>query len=365
MNMFDVVYQKALKPIFFRLDPEIVHNRMIRLGAALGKWSVTRAVVRRAFFYRHHALQTTVAGIHFDNPVGLAAGFDKNARLYNILPEVGFGFAELGSITGEPCAGNPKPRLFRLPQDKSILVNYGLYNEGSAAISQRLAHVHFQIPVGFSVAKTNEKLLSTEAGIMDYRKAYLRMHPLGAYTTINVSCPNTVDGQTFGHPENLAPLLSVLAKERHLKQIFIKIKPDMSQQQLSEIVGIVEQHSWVTGFIISNLTMHREGLSKSKEELDQLSPKGGLSGMPVQKRSNDTITFVRKQTNKIIIGCGGIFSGKDAYEKIKRGASLIQLVTGMIYEGPGVIGKINRELVDLLHKDGFGNISEAVGEAKK
>ncbi len=362
--IFDKIYQSALKPVFFRIDPEKVHERVTRTGVLLGKHAAGRALVRRMFYFRHHALQTTVAGIKFENPIGLAAGFDKNARLYNILPEVGFGFAELGSVTGEPCAGNPKPRLFRLPEDKSIIVNYGLYNDGSEAISQRLTDVHFRIPIGFSVAKTNDPSLDTESGIQDYRKAYVRMHPLGSYTTINVSCPNTSDGQTFGHPENLAPLLKTIAREKHIKPIFIKIKPDMNQQQLLEIVDIVEQHPWVTGFIISNLTMHREGLSKSREELDRISPKGGLSGMPTRERSNETIRFVNKHTGKLIIGCGGIFSGKEAYEKIKLGASLVQLVTGLIYEGPGVVGKINRELVDLMHKDGFGNIEEVV-EAHK
>ncbi|MBI4441721.1 quinone-dependent dihydroorotate dehydrogenase [Candidatus Woesearchaeota archaeon] len=358
MTVTDSIYKNVLKPVFFSMDPEDVHNRATRTGVMLSKSPLGRAAIRRLFYYRHHALQTTVAGIHFDNPVGLAAGFDKNARLYDILPDIGFGFAELGSITGEPCAGNPRPRLFRVPQEKSIIVNYGLYNEGCESISQRLAQTPFRIPIGFSVAKTNDPSLDTNAGIKDYIKAYRHMHALGAYTTINVSCPNTSDGQTFGHPENLAPLLQALVKERHEKPIFLKIKPDMNQQQLKEVIAIVEKHDWVTGFIISNLTMHREGLKVSKEELDRMSPKGGLSGLAVQQKSNDCIRFVHKNSSKLIIGCGGIFSGQDAYEKFKAGAVLVQLVTGLIYEGPGIISKINRELVDLLQRDGYSSISE-------
>ncbi len=358
--MIDLIYKNVLKPIFFREDPEKVHERITKTGVFLGNHALTRAIVRSMFYYKHHALQTTVAGIKFENPVGLAAGFDKNARLYNILPEVGFGFAELGSVTGEPCEGNSKPRLFRLPQEKSILVNYGLCNEGSLAISARHANTKFRMPIGFSVAKTNDPKLSTEEGIQDYRKAFIKMHPLGAYTTINVSCPNTCDGQTFGHPENLEPLLKTLSKETHLKPVFLKIKPDMNDKKLAEVIEIVEKHPWIAGFIISNLTNNREELKTTKQEIDKLSLKGGLSGLPVQKKSNEAIKFVHKNSDKLIIGCGGIFNGNDAYEKIKNGASLVQLVTGLIYEGPLIVSKINRELVDIIQQQGFSNINNLI-----
>ena len=360
----DLIYKKILKPLFFMADPEKVHNSATRTGMLLGATPVTRALVRALFTFKHPALETNVAGIHFANPVGLAAGFDKNARLHSILPEVGFGFAELGSMTGEPCAGNPKPRLFRVPAEKSIIVNYGLCSEGCEAIAKRIANTKFRMPVGFSVAKTNDPALDTAAGIADYAKAFRTMHPFGAYTTINVSCPNTSDGQTFGHPQNLAPLLDAIAKEAHVKPIFIKIKPDFSEAELLEVIKIVEKHDWVTGFIISNLTTHRDGLKTGKAELDALSPRGGLSGLPVQKRSNEAISFVHKHSRKIIIGCGGIFSGADAYEKIKRGASLVQLVTGLIYEGPGVVSKINKELVDLIQKDGYGRLADVIADVR-
>lgn len=356
------IYTKIMRPVLFRRDPEKVHNSATKIGILLGKSLHARALLRSMFVFKHPALRNTVAGINFKNPIGLGAGFDKNARLWNVLPEVGFGFAELGSITGEPCAGNPKPRLFRVPKEKSIIVNYGLYNEGSEAIAERMRAARFRIPIGFSVAKTNDPSLSTSEGIQDYRKAFLAMHPFGAYTTINVSCPNTSDGQTFGHPENLKPLLDAIKKEIQIKPVFLKIKPDMGKGTLKEVMAIVDKHPWVSGFIISNLTMHREGLKTSKEELDNLSPKGGLSGLPVREKATDAIRFVRKNSDKVIIGCGGIFTGKDAYEKIKSGASLLQLVTSMIYEGPWVVSKINRELVDLMQQDGYGGISEVIGE---
>ncbi len=352
------IYETTLKPVLFKFDPEKVHTRMIALGVLFGNSSVARSIVRRLFCFNHPALESRVAGIEFQSPVGLAAGFDKNAQLHAILPELGFGFAELGSITGEPCSGNPRPRLFRVPREKSIIVNYGLCNDGCEEIAKRLAGVQFRIPVGFSVAKTNIPL-SLEQGISDYQKAFRTMHPFGAYTTINVSCPNT-DGLTFGHPENLAPLLDVLAGEKHVKPVFLKIKPDMTNSQLAEIIQIVDKHDWVTGFIISNLTMHREGLGTSREELDKISVKGGLSGLPVQQKSNNAIKFVHKNSGKLIIGCGGVFTGKDAFDKLKNGAVLVQLVTGLIYRGPGVVASINRELVDIIQQNGFKNLPEFI-----
>lgn len=352
------VYTAMIRPVLFQRDPEIVHEQVTRLGVLLGRSPVSRGILRNIYSFKHEALRLTVAGIFFDNPLGLAAGFDKNARLHHVFPEIGFGFAELGSITGEPCAGNPKPRLFRVPQEKSIIVNYGLCNEGAEAISTRLTNVHFKIPIGFSVARTNNPKLMIVQGINDYLKAYRLMHPLGAYTTINVSCPNTPDDQSFGSLENLTLLLNALARERHLKPIFLKIKPDYTKAELRDIVALVDCHDWLTGLVLTNLTKNREGLQTSKEKLDQVSLMGGLSGLPTQQKSNEAVTFVHKHTDKVIIGCGGIFTGKDAYEKIKHGASLLQLVTALVYEGPGVISRINRELVDLLQKDGFRSIQD-------
>jgi len=229
-------------------------------------------------------------------------------------------------------------------------------NDGCVAISQCLQNKKFRIPIGLSVAKTNDPKLDTLAGIKDYIKAYRYMHSLGSYTTINVSCPNTVDGQTFGHPTNLKLLLNALAQERHERPIFIKIKPDFDEKQLLEIIHLTNAHDWITGFIISNLTTHRDGLNTSKQELDALSPQGGLSGLPTQKRSLEAIRFVHQHSKKIIIGCGGIFTGQDAIDKIKAGASLLQLVTSMIYEGPGVVAKIKREMVDIMHQENIMDI---------
>ena len=231
-------------------------------------------------------------------------------------------------------------------------------NDGCETISKRLENAKFRIPIGLSVAKTNDPKLDTIAGVKDYLKAYRHLHHLGSYTTINVSCPNTVDGMTFAHPQNLKLLLAALDNEKHEKPIFVKIKPDFEKKDLKEIVDIINSYDWITGVILGNLTTHREGLTISKEHLDKLSPKGGLSGLPTQKRSLDAIRFFHENSPKVIIGCGGIFTGQDAMDKLKAGASLLQLVTALIYEGPGVIGKINRELVELMQKENLGSIDE-------
>ena len=223
------LYTNIIRPVLFRRDPEDVHNVATKTGVLIGKSLHARALLRVCSCSGILRCATPWQGLSSAILSGLALVFDKNARLWNVLPEIGFGFAELGSITGEPCAGNPRPRLFRVPKEKSIIVNYGLYNEGSEAIAQRMRAARFRIPIGFSVAKTNDPRLSTAEGIQDYRKAFLAMHPFGSYTTINVSCPNTADGQTFGHPENLEPLLKAIAKEIQVKPVFLKIKPDMNK----------------------------------------------------------------------------------------------------------------------------------------
>ena len=260
------MYQ-LIKQILFKCDPEKTHQSFIRLGKFLGNYSVTKKAVSYLWSYDHPSLHTTVGGIHFKNPVGLAAGFDKNAELHSILSSVGFGFVELGSVTGEECAGNAKPRLFRLPEQKSILVNYGLCNIGAVKMRQRLAGASFDMPIGISVAKTNRSDLTDKQAMDDYAKAFELLCPLGSYTTINVSCPSSRDGNTntYGNPENLPRLLQRLDGCVYLnKPVFLKIKPDYSLQEMDRILKTAWPYRWVTGFIMGNLRKDRTGLSIRK-----------------------------------------------------------------------------------------------------
>lgn len=354
------VYQVILKPIFFRFDPENIHDRMLNMGKRLSRYAFTRALTRMGFGYSHPMLAQTVLGIEFKNPIGLAAGFDKNAELTEIIPSVGFGFEEVGSITGEACVGNEKPRLWRLKKSHSLLVNYGLKNDGCEAIAARLSSKHFTFPVGTSIAKTNSpETCELDVGIADYVKAFTQFTTIGAYYTINISCPNAFGGQPFTDPARLDALLSSLDRIPTRKPIFVKFSPDITRENINQIIQVIEKHR-VHGFICTNLTKKRENL-KIKDE--NVPPFGGMSGKIVEDLANDMIKYLySKVKNKyVIIGCGGVFSAEDAYRKIRLGASLVQLITGMIYQGPQVISEINRGLVRLLKRDGFANIAQAIG----
>lgn len=349
--------------MYFRRDPENVHDTMMRMGQVLGKYAVTRKIISILFSFSHPMLEQNILGIHFPNPIGLSAGFDKDALLTDILPCVGFGFMEAGSITGEPCEGNAKPRLWRLKESRSLVVYYGLKNEGSEKIAGRLRSKNLKIPVGTSIAKTNNPAtIETEAGIHDYQKAFRQFVDVGHYFTINISCPNAFGGEPFTDPQKLDRLLSVIDNISTKKPIFLKLSPDLSTEQVDAILRICENHR-IGGFICSNLTKNRN----TSKIVDRVVPeKGGMSGKVVEDLSNAQIRFIyQKAGNKyIIIGSGGVFSAADAYTKIKAGASLVQLITGMIFEGPQLISEINRGLVQLLKKDNFQNIEEARGAEK-
>ncbi len=358
--MFSFLYQNLFKPIAFRLDPEKVHDRILVVGKILGKFRWSRDATQTLFSFQSPLLEQELLGIKFRNPIGLSAGFDKNAELTDILPAVGFGFAEVGSITGEPCVGNPKKRLWRLPKSKSLVVNYGLKNDGAEVTARRLKNQHFAIPIGINIAKTNSPdTVPTQAGIDDYLKAHRALAQIGSYTTVNISCPNAFGGQPFTDPQSLELLLSALDTVKTTKPTFIKLSPDLSRAEVDELFTVIGRHN-VQGIICSNLTKNRDNKNIVETELPE---SGGLSGKVVEELSNTLLAYVYKQTGGryVVVGCGGVFSAEDAYKKIRLGASLVELITGMIYEGPQLIGEINRGLVKLLQRDGFKNISEAIG----
>ncbi|MDD5415933.1 MAG: quinone-dependent dihydroorotate dehydrogenase [Candidatus Daviesbacteria bacterium] len=361
-NFVRFLYQNLLKPVFFKIDPESIHDFMTWVGMLLGKSKITKSITAFFLTYSHPSLEQKILGIKFNNPVGLAAGFDKNARLTQILPSVGFGFTEIGTITGEPCSGNPKPRLWRLKESKSLLVYYGLKNDGCETISNRLEKEKFTIPVITSIGKTNcQETVDREAGIKDYVKAYKRFTDIGHFFDINLSCPNAFGGQPFSDPQSLDQLLEEIDKIATQKPVFLKVSPDLTDQQIDEILSVVSKHK-VAGFICTNLTKDFQK-AKAKISDKKFPEKGGISGKVVEDLANDLIQkiYLKTKGEYIIIGCGGVFSAEDAYKKIKLGASLVELITGMIFEGPQLISEINQGLVKLLQKDGYKNISEAVG----
>lgn len=355
-------YQNVSKPIFFSQDPEDVHDRITRLGELMGKTGAGRFAARALFDYQDSRLEQTVAGIRFRNPVGLAAGFDKDAHLVDVLPSVGFGFEEIGSVTGEPCAGNPKPRLWRLKQSRSLLVYYGLKNDGAEAVSARLQGRRFAIPLGVSIAKTNcPAAADDEAGIADYVKAYRTFveKGIGDYFTINISCPNAFGGEPFTTPEKFDRLMAALRQVSSDKPVFVKMPAEMDESVIDGMLEIARKHR-VAGFISSNLAKSRENQSIRDTGFPDV---GGMSGKVVEDLANRQIEYLFKQSKGefVIVGCGGVFSAEDAYRKIKLGASLVQMITGMIYEGPQVVGEINRGLAELLERDGYSSVTQAIG----
>lgn len=349
-------YKWLLKPLFFKFDPEKIHNFVSSFGLFLGKYRITKKIVSLFFNYENPILEQNILGINFKNPVGLSAGFDKNAELTDILPAVGFGFMEVGSITAKPYGGNAKPRLYRLPEARGLRVNYGLKNLGAEILHQQLQNESFSLPVGINIAKTNSPETSdVQKGIKDYFFTYKTFQDVGDYFTINISCPNTCEEKpVFAEPKNLDLLLNKIFSIKKVKPVFIKLSPDLLETQLNGILEVCKKHP-VDGFVCTNLT---------KVNLLNHPGKGGFSGKIVGELSTQMIKKVYKfySGEKIIIGSGGVFNALDAYIKIKAGASLIELITGMIFEGPQVISEINLGLVKLLKADGYKNISEAIGK---
>ncbi len=336
---------------------------MVDNGKLLGHFAIARALTKFFFNYQNPLLEQTVYGIKFANPVGLSAGFDKDAELINILPSVGFGFQSVGSITAKPYEGNPKPWLYRLKKTQSIVVNFGLKNVGVDEIIKRIRNSIKQYPLMISVAKTNSPTTTdTVNGITDYVETLskLEQNQIGDIYEINISCPNAFGGESFTTPELLEPLLARISSLKLSKPIFIKMPINLPFEDFKKLLDIILKYQ-MSGVIIGNLNKDR-----ARPEIKDKIPeglKGNLSGKPTFELSNNLIseTYNYCGDKLKIIGVGGIFSAADAYEKIKRGASLVQLITGMIFEGPALIGNINEELVELLKKDRFTNISQAIG----
>jgi len=309
-----------------------MHEAISLLGFYLGKFGFTRFILKSLYSYQDKSLEIEVFGIKFKNPIGIGGGFDKNARLIQTLPQVGFGFSEIGTITARPYKGNPRPWNVRLKKDSSLIVNYGLKNEGVDVLRKRIKEQKKSIPLVINIGKTNDIRIKGNASIEDYNKSFKKLQPLADIVNLNISCPNTGDGVLFCQsPKLLSQLLKRVSENRLYKPIVLKLKPDINDDMLDEIIKTAVKSKIVKGFIISNLTSNRNLLKVTKpKDVEQFS--GGISGKPLKELSNKMIKKVYKKTKGEypIIGLGGIFTAKDAYEKICLGASLVELVTGLI-----------------------------------
>lgn len=365
MSMF---YQYLIRPILYRFSPDTIHPIVATGSELAARTPGVGQLLRRYFRVEHPALRTTIDGVTYGNPVGLSAGFDKDAQNLHFAEAFGFGFEEVGSITGRPYRGNPKPWARRMVRNESLVVNYGLRSQGVERVAQRLERTHVAMPYGVSVAKSNLPDCFGDAAIADYVKVYTRLKDLGAYATINLSCPNTADGTPFSEPKTLEPLLQALADARTQHSIrkptYLKINPDMPREKLDHIINLVRQYE-LQGLVIGNLIKDKQRAHALLEYPDDhnLDWPGGISGKPVRNLSTETIRYTYGKTNgrMTIIGTGGIFTGDHAYEKIRAGASLVQLITGFIFGGPTTIRNINKRLLELLQRDGFTSIQQVVG----
>ena len=363
-----MLYEKIIRPILYHFQPDTIHPIVAGGSELVSRIPGVSHILRRYFRVNDPALHTTVDGVTYTNPVGLSAGFDKDAQYLHFEEIFGFGFAEIGSITGRPYSGNPKPWVRRLMRNESLVVNYGLRSQGVERVAERLERTRVTMPYGVSVAKSNLPDCFGDVAIADYVKVFVRTKNLGQYTTINLSCPNTTDGTPFSEPSMLEPLLIALthARDEHgiRKPTYLKINPDIDRGKLDRIISLVQQYK-LQGLVIGNLIKDKQRAHALLEYPDDhnLNWPGGISGKPVRTLSTETIRYVYGKTRDklTIIGTGGIFTGDHAYEKIRAGASLVQLITGFIFGGPATIRNINKRLLELLKRDGFTNIQQAVG----
>lgn len=340
-----------IKPLLFQFDPEKVHYFVTANLKRFNRFPGGKALSRALWDVKDSRLEKEVFGLKFRNPVGLAAGFDKNGEMMGEMANLGFGFVEVGTVTPLPQEGNPRPRMFRLPTDSALINRMGFNNLGVDVVAERLAAFRKNakdakgLIIGGNIGKN--KITPNEDAVSDYIKCFDRLFDVVDYFVVNVSSPNTPGLRALQEKEPLMDLLKTL-QQRNFKNgvsrpILLKIAPDLTDEQLDDIVEIVEQTK-IAGIIATNTTISREGL-KSDDKLK--NEMGGLSGKPLTKRSTEVISYISKKSKGAfpIIGVGGIHSPEDAIEKLNAGASLVQLYTGFIYEGPGLVKRINKKIL--------------------
>ncbi|TCP25743.1 dihydroorotate oxidase A [Tenacibaculum skagerrakense] len=341
------MYKLIIRPIFFLFDPEKIHYFTFSLIKVLSKIPFVSSIFRSLYQLNNKKLERNLFGLTFKNPVGLAAGFDKNAVLYNELADFGFGFIEIGTVTPEGQEGNPKKRLFRLKDDKGIINRMGFNNEGLQAAITQLKKNKGKVIIGGNIGKNTAT--KPENYTADYTQCFEELHPYVDYFVLNVSCPNVSSHAKLEDADYLKELITEVQKINNLKSvqkpILLKIAPDLNTNQLDEIIELVAATK-IDGIIASNTSVDRTGLKASEDRLKEIG-NGGLSGQPIKEKSTKVIKYLADNSNKAfpIIGVGGIHSEKDALEKIDAGADLVQIYTGFIYEGPSLVKRINKAIL--------------------
>jgi dihydroorotate dehydrogenase len=343
------MYKIIIRPLLFLFNPEDIHYFIMHLLKFSFRLPLIKFFARKLYTVNNKKLEIDFLGLKFHNPVGLAAGFDKNAEIYSEMSNLGFSFVEIGTITPQPQPGNEKPRLFRLINDYAMINRMGFNNVGVDLAVLKLKKRNPKIIIGGNIGKNT--LTPNDQAINDYEYCFKQLYNYVDYFVVNVSCPNIADLLELQDEDSLTAILNRLVeirKEQSIKRpVLLKISPDLSFEQVDNMIKIVYK-TGIDGFVISNTTIAREGLSISEAEIEQLGS-GGLSGNPLKNKSTQIISYVSQNTGgKIpIIGVGGIMSPDDAIEKLKAGASLIQIYTGFIYEGPSFVKKINKKILQM------------------
>lgn len=358
------LYRHIARPLLFRCDPEWVHNGALGLGSVWGASSLGRALLSALFAYRDEQLVTSVAGLHFANPIGLAAGFDKNGRAIRALSALGFGFVEIGSISAYASAGNPRPRLFRLPLDEAIIVNYGVPNDGAEAVARRIGGQQTTAPLGVNLVETNTgRELPSDEVLAEFVAAVQPFCTRADYITLNLNCPNTTGGKSpFDDEGLLRALMQEYAAIENIPPIFLKFTAHADGKRMEAVLRAVAGCDFIKGFVF-NLPPGKNYSLRSSVALIQDMP-GTLCGPPTQALLDEALAFWYRHIDRrrhVLIGSGGVRTAADAYRKIRLGASLVQLYTALVYQGPGLVRTINRGLVELLRRDGLPSIADAVG----
>lgn len=341
------MYKGIIRPLLFLLSPETVHHLVISLIRFFFAVPLVKPLVRAKYATRDIKLRREVFGLAFENPVGLAAGFDKNATFYRQFSAFGFSFIEVGTVTPLGQSGNARPRSFRLPEDRALINRMGFNNHGARTIAERLGKGRTNMIVGGNIGKNTTT--SNESAEEDYADAFIALYDYVDYFVVNVSCPNISDLSHLQDRDQLAGILSRLSSIRagmlRKRPILVKISPDLNWEQIDDVLELVGEFN-MDGIVATNTTVTRTGLSTTPEKIEKIG-RGGLSGKPIRERATEIIRYISEKTGGTlpIIGVGGIMNPDDALEKLRAGASLVQVYTGFIYEGPGLVKKINKALL--------------------
>jgi dihydroorotate dehydrogenase subfamily 2 len=370
-KFYSLSYRYILKPLLFRFDAEKVHDFFVESGEKLGEYKFTRNLLSEIFYFEDTKLKTSVGSVDIVNPIGLAAGFDYDAHLTTVLRSVGFGYESVGTVTFSKYEGNEKPRLGRLPKSKSLLVNKGFKNEGIEEIlNDHIKFVSEEFRIGISIGATNSpQTADTDSQVEDIFKSFqfLIKHPTAeqfAYCELNISCPNVLGSGHLAEPVALRKVLNKIRTLELKKPLFVKFPAEIEWEDARELITIMVEFG-VKAVIMSNLVKDRSNSDFDSNEINSIKDrKGNFSGKPVQALSDELIrkTYIEFGDRIDIIGLGGIFTAQDAYRKIRLGASSVQMITGMIFNGPSVVNEIKKGLVGLLEADGLSSVSEAVGK---